>query len=288
MLPAAKITKEIAEARGIDMAKDCDSPGRHSAFSDARGLIRFVEELRSLSGGKPVGFKLCLGRPVELATIVGAMVEMEMYPDFITLDGGEGGTGAAPPEFSNHVGYPLHDALNLVQNLLVGAGVRQHVKVIASGKITSGFGMLKANALGADICNSARGMMFALGCVQALKCNTNHCPTGITTQDPRLVQGLNVDDKSVRVFNFQRQTINMFHDLVGAVGFDNPRELRPDHIMRRQAGGTDAVSHAEIFPPLLPGALLTPGLEHPSNIQRLWNQGQQVLKGRQLKSIPYS
>jgi len=287
ILPAAKVTEIIAEARGVQPFVECDSPPRHKAFSDARGLLHFVQQLRELSGGKPVGFKMCIGRPAEFASIVGAMVEQDIYPDFITIDGAEGGTGAAPPEFSNHIGFPLTDGLVFAHQTLIGAGAREHVKLIASGKMISGFSNVRTLALGADICNSARGMMFALGCIQALKCNTNKCPTGIATQDPELIEGLDVDTKAVRVFNFHQLTTRNVSEIVGAIGLDNPGELRPDHIMRKMAGGTYSKSYADIFPPLESGSLLSgAAADHPSNVQGMWDTGQKLLRGQPYKSIP--
>jgi glutamate synthase domain-containing protein 2 len=184
MLPKSKLTKEIAEARGVPMDQDCISPARHSAFSTPLEFVDFIDHLRSLSDGKPVGFKLCVGRPEEFAALVQAMLSRNVFPDFITVDGGEGGTGAAPQEFSNHIGMPLAEGLTYVDRLLTAAAVRNQIKLIASGKVLSGFTVVRTLALGADLCNSARAMMFALGCIQALKCNTNKCPTGIATQDP--------------------------------------------------------------------------------------------------------
>jgi glutamate synthase domain-containing protein 2 len=210
MLPKEKITPAIAEARGLvgrGLTEDCNSPARHSAFANPRELMLFVRKLRGLSGGKPVGFKLCVGRPKEFAALVRAMLETGVAPDFITVDGGEGGTGAAPPEFSNHVGMPLMEGIWVVRSILEGAGLRDRVKIIASGRVVSGFSLVKALAMGADACNAARAMMFALGCIQALKCNTNKCPTGITTQDPELMQGLHVPSKALRVANFQMGTV---------------------------------------------------------------------------------
>lgn len=287
MLPGIKVTEAIAEARGVAVGETCNSPPSHSAFSDARGLIRFVDHLRDLSGGKPVGFKFCMGKPTEVAAIIGAMREMDVYPDFITIDGAEGGTGAAPSEFSNHLGFPLLDALQFVNNMLVGAEVRDNVKVIASGKIITGFSMVRAHALGADVCNSARAMMFALGCIQALKCNTNKCPTGITTSDPELMAGLHVPSKAERVTNFHKKTVHNFYEIVGAMGLDDPRLLTPTHVMRRTAGGTYAMSYGGIFPMLKPGDLLSRSAEtHSSNIQAFWDQGQELLRGKRIKSFP--
>ncbi len=186
ILPAAKVTPAIAEARGVSLGRDCLSPLRHSAFAGPRGLLLFVQRLRELSGGKPVGIKLCVGQPEEFCALVYAMLELDITPDFITVDGAEGGTGAAPPEFSNSMGTPMEEGLTLVHGVLRGAGLRERVRLIAAGKILTGFGVVRTLALGADTCNAARAMMFALGCIQALKCNSNACPSGVATQNPEL------------------------------------------------------------------------------------------------------
>jgi glutamate synthase domain-containing protein 2 len=233
ILPAGKVTPEIAEIRGVPLGKDVLSPPAHSAFSTPRGLLEFVAKLRELSGGKPIGFKLCVGRKREFLAICKAMVETGIKPDFITVDGGEGGTGAAPIEFSNRVGMPLTESLIFVHNALRGIGVRDDIKVIASGKIMSGFAIARAIALGANLCNSARGMMFAVGCIQARRCNANDCPAGVATHKPHLVQGLDVTDKTARVVRFHESTIKAFVELLGAAGFERPEELRPWHIHRR-------------------------------------------------------
>lgn len=287
LLPGSKVTPEIAEARGIRVGETCNSPPGHDSFSDERGLLEFVAQLRELSGGKPVGFKICMGRPTEMAAIVAAMVETEIFPDFITLDGAEGGTGAAPPEFSNHVGWPLSDALLFVNNLLIGAGVREHVKIIVAGRILSSFSMVRAISLGADATNAARAFLFSLGCVQALKCNTNNCPTGITTLDPALMAGLDVTQKSYRVFNYHKKTMGAFCELVGAAGLTDPSALEATHIMRRLAGGTLLTSYGDVFPTLESGALLTGAADdHPTNIQHHWERAQLRLRGEATKSIP--
>jgi len=289
MLPGAKVTPAIAEARGLKVGEPSNSPPRHSAFSNHRELVEFISRLSDLSGGKPIGLKMCLGKPAEFAALVAAMIEMDYYPSFITLDGSEGGTGSAPQEFSNHIGYPLHDALAFVNNILIGAGVREHVKVICAGKILSGFSMVRAHCLGADVCNAARAMMFALGCIQSLKCQTNKCPTGITTLDPELMHGLDVTTKSYRVWNYHRKTVDSFLDIVGAMGVEDPDDLRPEHVMRRLAGGTYSLSYADVFPRLEPRSLIEgTAHNHPSNIQDFWLQGEQTLRGKRLKSIPFN
>ena len=208
ILPAAKITPEIMEIRKVVAGQDVVSPPAHKAFSNPKGLLKFVAELRELSGGKPVGFKLCVGQPSEFLAICKAMVETKIYPDFITVDGGEGGTGAAPFEFSDSVGAPLEEGLTFVHNSLKGFNLRQHIRVIASGKVMTGFNLLSRIALGADMCNSARGMMLALGCIQARRCNTNNCPTGVATSDKQLMHGLDPSDKKVRIYNYQRHTVS--------------------------------------------------------------------------------
>ncbi|WP_439100520.1 FMN-binding glutamate synthase family protein [Congregibacter sp.] len=233
ILPASKNTELIARIRQVPTGTEVVSPSAHSAFSSPRGLLEFVAQLRMLSGGKPVGFKLCVGRESEFIAICKAMLDTGITPDFVTVDGGEGGTGAAPLEYSNSVGMPLRDGLAFVVNTLEGFGVREHITVIASGKIITAFHMAKALALGADMCNSARGMMLALGCVQSLECNSNRCPTGVTTQDPQLVQGLDVTDKGERVARYQRETLHALLDLLSSAGLKSPGELNRSHIHRR-------------------------------------------------------
>jgi glutamate synthase domain-containing protein 2 len=233
ILPAKKNTPEIAAIRGVKAGTTVFSPPFHSAFKTPREMILFIHKMRELSGGKPVGFKLCVGRRTEFISICKAMVTLDIYPDFITVDGGEGGTGAAPPEFSNFVGTPLLDGLAFVDNMLKGFNIRQHIRVIASGKILTGFHMVRAISLGADMCNSARAMMMALGCIQALECNKNTCPTGVATQNPELVKGLVVEDKKVRVANFHKHTVESFVELMAASGIDSPRKLNRHQIQRR-------------------------------------------------------
>lgn len=256
VLPAAKITEEIAEIRGIPMGQDCESPPANPNFSTPKELLSFIATLRDLSGGKPVGFKLCLGSPSEFMCICKAMLETKIYPDFITVDGGEGGTGAAPPEFSDSIGTPLFDALAFVRFCLVGAGLRKHIRLIASGKITSAITMAKAIALGADMCNSARGMMFALGCIQSRNCNNNLCPTGITTQDPKRTYALNVADKAPRVTSFHAMMIHSFLLVLGAAGVATVDEMTPAHICRRTSI-KEFHTYASIYPHCSEGDLLT-------------------------------
>ncbi|CAM6054831.1 unnamed protein product [Sphagnum tenellum] len=219
------------------MGKDVFSPPGHSAFSNPLELLKFIQQLRELSGGKPIGFKLCVGKPHEFFAIVKAMLKLEIFPDFITLDGAEGGTGAAPVEFSDSVGTPLMEGLVLVTNALVGTGLRDQMRIIAAGKIITSFSLASKLAMGADLCNSARGMLFAIGCIQALRCNTNTCPTGVATQDPELVAGLDVPTKAQRVENFHRETIKNFLELLAAAGLTSPTELRPEHLQRRMSNG---------------------------------------------------
>ncbi|MCG3266839.1 FMN-binding glutamate synthase family protein [Yoonia sp. I 8.24] len=237
MLPASKITPEIAEARDIPMGVDCVSPSAHSAFSSPLELMEFIGVLRERSGGKPVGFKLCIGHRREFMCMVKAMLETGIIPDFIVVDGTEGGTGAAPLEFSNHVGMPMVEGLTFVHNTLRGAGIRDHVKVGAAGKIVSAFDIARALSLGADWCNSARGYMFAIGCIQAQACHTNHCPVGVTTQDPLRQQALNVGDKAKRVARFHENTLKALGEMAGAAGLSNPCDFLPYHFMTRRGDG---------------------------------------------------
>lgn len=237
VLPASKITEEIAKTRDIPMGIDCISPATHPEFSTPRELVKFWQKLRELSGGKPVGFKLCIGMPWEFMAIVKAMIEEDDYPDFIVVDGAEGGTGAAPVEFMDTVGMPLIDALIFVQNTLVGAGIRDKIRVGVSGKIITGFDIAKMMAIGADWCNSARGFMFAVGCIQSRSCHTNKCPVGVATQDPARQKALDVPDKATRVKNFHANTLKALADIVGCAGLDHPTQLKAHHIVRRQPDG---------------------------------------------------
>lgn len=255
ILPGKKNTPEIAAIRLVEPGTTVFSPPCHSAFDSPEGLIRFIQLLRTESDGKPVGFKLCVGRKHEFMAICKAMVQLDIYPDFITVDGGEGGTGAAPQEFSNYVGAPLMDGLAFVVNMLNGFGVKQHIKVIASGKVLSGFHIVRALALGADACNSARAMMMALGCIQALVCNTNKCPTGVATQDPALTKGLVVSDKITRVYNYHDDTVRTFVELIGAAGISDPAQLTRSHIYRR-VFMNEVRTFEDIFPSVEPGAFL--------------------------------
>ncbi len=255
VLPGAKVTAEIALTRGVPMGTDCVSPPSHSAFSTPIEMMRFIAEMRRLSGGKPAGFKLCIGHRWEFLAICKAMLETGITPDFIVVDGAEGGTGAAPLEFMDHIGMPMREGLDFVHNALIGVGLRDRVKIGASGKIASGFDMARAIGLGADWCNSARGFMFALGCIQSLSCHTDRCPTGVATQDPTRSRALLVPDKATRVRQFQAATLEALGDLVAAAGLEHPSQLRPEHFMRR-VSGQDVRSFAELFPRLEDGALL--------------------------------
>ena len=233
MLPASKITPEISEARGIPMGVDCIAPPAHSAFSSPLGLVRFIDELRGLAGGKPVGFKLCIGHRREFMCMVKAMLQTGITPDFIVVDGKEGGTGAAPLEFANRVGMPMLEGLTFVHNTLRGAGLRDQICIGAAGKIISAFDIARALALGADWCNSARGYMFAIGCIQAQSCHTNKCPVGIATQDPLRQKAIDIGDKSARVARFHRNTMHALGELAGAAGLTDPRDFMPYHFMFR-------------------------------------------------------
>lgn len=256
ILPAEKNTAEIAEIRGVPVATQVDSPPTHSAFSTPLELLDFIQRLRELSGGKPVGFKLAVGRSSEFVAICKAMVQSGILPDFITVDGGEGGTGAAPLEYSNSIGTPLREALAFVDDCLTGFGVRPEIRIIASGKILSGFHLVKNLSLGADMCNSARGMMLALGCVQSLCCNTNRCPTGVATQDPHLYRGLLVTDKRQRVASFQQRTVLAVAEIIGSAGLRHTSELARTQIYRR-VSQEQVRRYDQIFPYLESGCLLS-------------------------------
>ena len=255
ILPAAKLTEEIARIRHVPMGDDVVSPPAHTAFSTPVELLEFVKQLRELSGGKPIGFKLCIGRREEFLAICKAMLKTGITPDFITVDGGEGGTGAAPTEMTNSVGTPLRDALIFVNSALLGIGVRNKIRIIAAGKIFSAFHILRAIALGADTVNSARGFMMSLGCIQSRTCNSDHCPTGIATQNPSRNKAIVVTEKSQRVANFHRETITNLIELVGAAGLNGIQELKPHHINRRIAG-TNVKSYAQLYPCIPTNSLL--------------------------------
>jgi glutamate synthase domain-containing protein 2 len=255
VLPAAKVTPEIAAIRGVAAGVDCVSPAAHTTFSTPIGLLEFLASLRDLSGGKPVGFKLCVGHPWEFLGIVKAMLETEILPDFIVVDGKEGGTGAAPMEFMDHLGMPLRDGLDFVHNALMGAGLRGAIRIGASGKIVTAFDMARAMALGADFCNAARGFMFALGCIQSQSCHTDRCPVGVATQDPTRNRALVVADKRRRVATFHATTVAALAELTGAAGFDHPNRFGPAHFSRR-VSVHESIGFDELYPALGHGELL--------------------------------
>ncbi len=277
VLLGPKVTLEIAEARGVQVGEDCVSPSSHSSFSTPLELLQFVQQLRTLSEGKPVGFKLCIGHPWEWFGIAKAMQESQILPDFIVVDGSEGGTGAAPLEFSDHIGTPLQEGLRLVHNTLVGLNLRDKIRVGASGKIISGFDMARTIAMGADWCNSARGFMFALGCIQAQTCHSGNCPTGVTTQDPKRQMALVVPDKAQRVRNFHRLTLESLQELLEAAGLQRPSDLRLHHFMRR-INAYETRSLASLFHRVPAGALTTAGSVAATNsalpdvFQTYWDQ----------------
>jgi glutamate synthase domain-containing protein 2 len=255
VLPAAKVSEEIARTRGVPMGKDCISPSAHSCFSTPIEMMQFIAEMRRLSGGKPAGFKLCVGHPWEFLALCKAMRETGIYPDFIVVDGKEGGTGAAPLEFIDHLGMPMREGLNFVHNALIGIGARDRIRLGASGKIVSAFDIARAMALGADWCNAARGFMFALGCIQSQSCHTDKCPVGVTTQDATRQRALVVDDKWVRVKNFHAATLAVLAELVAAAGLDHPRQFRPEHFSRR-ISAREVVTYDALYPTLREGELL--------------------------------
>ena len=270
MLPGPKVTPEIAAARGIPVGVDCVSPAAHSAFSTPVELMQFIDKLRTLSGGKPTGMKLCVGHPWEWFAMVKAMLETGITPDFIVVDGAEGGTGAAPLEFTDHVGAPVQEGLLLVHNTLRGAGLRKRIKIGVAGKVVSAFDIARLMALGADWCNSARGFMFALGCIQAQHCHTGHCPTGVTTQDPVRQQALVVPDKAERVYNFHQQTLFALKEMVQAIGVNHPNEITAHHIVRR-ASDHKVLSLAQLILTRLPeGVLLRNTLD---DLPHIYQQG---------------
>ncbi|HNJ82807.1 MAG TPA: FMN-binding glutamate synthase family protein [Piscinibacter sp.] len=261
VLPGPKVTPEIAEARGVPVGTDCISPSAHSAFATPIEMLRFIDRLRDLSGGKPTGFKLCIGHPWEWFAIAKAMLETGIVPDFIVVDGAEGGTGAAPLEFTDHVGAPLQEGLLLVHNTLVGLNLRERVRVGCAGKVISAFDIARAMALGADWCNAARGFMFALGCIQAQSCHTGNCPTGVTTQDALRQRALDVPTKAQRVLNYHQQTLHALQELVQAAGLNHPSEISASHIVRRNAEhGVKLL--ANLLPFVAPGALLAGEMPH--------------------------
>jgi len=266
ILPAKKVTEEISQIRNVPMGKDVLSPPYHKEFDTPIGLLQFIKRLRDLSEGLPIGFKLCVGHRSEFIAICKAMVETGIKPDFIAVDGGEGGTGAAPLEFSNSVGMPYREGLATVYNTLDGFNLKEDIKIIAAGKIVTGFHMMRAIAIGADACYSARAMMMALGCIQALECNHNTCPVGVATNNKALMKGLVVSDKKVRVANFHKQTISAFVELMGAAGIDDPAEINRYHIHRRIIMNRHE-TYEDVYPYITEGCLLTPE-NYPEGWQR--------------------
>ena len=279
MLPGAKVTEEIAEARGVPVGTDCISPATHSAFSSPLEMMKFLQKMRELGKGKPVGFKFCVGHRHEFMGIVKAMLELDDYPDFIVIDGKEGGTGAAPLEFANSIGLPLREGLHFVNMVLIGAGIRDKIKLGASGKIISGADMARVFALGADWCNSARGFMFSLGCIQSRSCHTNRCPTGVATQDKNRQKGLDVDDKSKRVRNFHHNTLHGFAEMLGAMGLECQNDITIDMIHARERGMS-----AEQMPRLRPGQLFEE--DCPSLFAGPWAHAQVKSFRRQVDDFP--
>ncbi len=255
ILPASKNTVEISKIRHIEPHVDVHSPPAHSAFSNPFEFMDFIKKLRDLSGGKPIGFKLCVGKKQEFIDICKAMLSTGIKPDFITVDGGEGGTGAAPVEFSNSMGMPLREGLVFVHDTLVGFGLKKEIKVIAAGKIITGFHLARAIALGADGCNSARAMMLAIGCIQALECNNNTCPVGVATQNKSLMKGLVVEDKAIRTANYQEGTIHSFLELIAASGLESPHDIKRKHINKR-IGMYNVAKYEDIYPYAKEGCLL--------------------------------
>lgn len=270
LLPAIKLTQEIADIRQVPMGHDVNSPPAHTAFSSPVGLLEFVARLRELSGGKPVGFKLCIGKKTEFLSICKAVLETGIAPDFVTIDGAEGGTGAAPIELINSVGTPLREGVIFVHNALIGTGLRDRIRIIAAGKAFSAFHIVRMLALGADTVNAARAMMFALGCIQSRHCNLDTCPTGITTQTPARYKALDVDSKSVRVANYHASMIKHLMELIGAAGLTNLEELRPGHINHR-VRGTEITNYAELYPRIMDCCLLSDA-DRPASWQKDWEQ----------------
>jgi len=271
VLPGAKVTPEIAEARGVPVGVTCVSPASHSAFSTPVELMHFIARLRELSGGKPTGFKLCIGHPWEWFAMVKAMLETGITPDFIVVDGAEGGTGAAPVEFTDHVGTPVQEGLLLVHNTLVGVGLRDRIRIGAAGKVTSAFDIARLMALGADWCNAARGFMMALGCIQAQTCHTGECPTGVTTQDPLRQRALVPQSKAQRVHNFHRSTLHALQELVQAAGLKHPGDGKWLHIMRR-VSDTEVQPLSRLIPHLEAGTLLSSSAKYDGVWRDYWSR----------------
>jgi glutamate synthase domain-containing protein 2 len=277
ILPAVKVTPEIAAARKVPAHQDCISPPGHSAFSTPTGLLELIAELRERCGGKPVGFKLCVGNEREFFAICKAMIETGITPDFITVDGGEGGTGAAPIEFSDHLGMPLREGLMLVHNTLLGIGLRDRIRIAASGKLISSYKLATAMALGANWCNIARGFMFATGCLQSQSCHSNRCPVGVATQDPRLMRGLVVEEKAQRVYQFHRNTVQGLAEMTAACGLAHPNEFSLDLIFER-TGPHEVRRLDKLYPPVEQGHLLEVDAE--PELQQAWDEASASTFGR--------
>ncbi|NDS84307.1 FMN-binding glutamate synthase family protein, partial [Francisella tularensis subsp. holarctica] len=257
------------EIRGVSMGKDVLSPPAHSAFSTPIEFCYFIKQLRDLSNGKPIGFKLCIGSHVEFLAICKAMLETGIRPDFITVDGADGGTGAAPLEFSNHIGMPLEDSLIFVHNALVGCGLRDEIRIIASSKVATGFDMVRLFAMGADTCNSARAMMLAIGCIQSRQCNNNTCPVGVATQNPRLEKALVVEDKMYRVYNFHKVTIQSCLEIIGAMGLISTDDVEPENLKKR-ISVNEIKSYADLYD-FIPERCLVDG-NIPASFARSWEK----------------
>jgi glutamate synthase domain-containing protein 2 len=280
LLPGAKVNAEVAEARGVPIGQTVVSPPAHTAFTTPLELIDFIDELRDLSGGKPVGFKLCVGSKREFLSICKAMVERQSGPDFIIVDGSEGGTGAGPVEFEDYVGMPLTEGLMFVHNALVGAGLREHIKIGASGKVASGIDIVKRVCQGADFTLAARAMMFAIGCIQAQKCHTNHCPVGVATQDPWRARALRVDDKKQRVFQYHERTVNSAYQIISSMGLDSFDQLTPRKLFRRVDPQTTK-TYRDLYEWLEPGELL-------ANPRLSWKRDWQVAQADSFDKAPYT
>jgi glutamate synthase domain-containing protein 2 len=270
VLPAAKITPEIAKIRSVKMGEDVLSPPAHTAFSTPIEMCHFIQKLRDLSGGKPIGFKLCIGKVSEFMGICKAIVKTGISPDFITVDGAEGGTGASPVEYADHIGMPLNDALLIVHNALIGFGIRDKIRLIVSGKIATGFDMVKKIAMGADICNAARPMMMSIGCIQSRQCNHNTCPVGVATQNPRLYKKLDVEDKMHRARRYHDATVHSFREIVGAMGLTDPSQLNPSLILRR-TGPEEVRSYDDIYP-FFDGPILLDEKTVPAKFKKYWDK----------------
>ncbi|MCH7385691.1 FMN-binding glutamate synthase family protein [Acinetobacter modestus] len=270
ILPKHKITQEIAEIRGVSRDQDCISPAKHPSFNTPIEMMFFIQKLRELSGGKPVGFKLCIGQPWQFMSIVKAMLETKIIPDFIVVDGSEGGTGAAPIEFSDYIGTPLREGLRFVHNTLIGAGLRQQIKIGSSGKMISAFDIASTFALGADWVNSARGFMFAVGCIQAQSCHTNQCPVGVATQDQDRQKAIDVPTKAERVFNFHKNTLHALSEMIAAAGLKHPSDIKAHHLAQRM-NDREIKNYAQIHFFLKENELLQNDLNDEENFYyRMW------------------